>query len=249
MKKIKGKNDIEKLLTRSKKNINTIGNEEKISVFYHKRYKEDSFSLLQYYFNISIENKDNFSTKKFKSNKHKAAFLTKRSDKNTSFHFDFSSTSSLSNNESKSKKESNNESNALSSKNHSRSYFLINSLFSPMNKVVNNDTLINASNLFNSVSNKKFSIMRTSDCGYGQPKKTENNTASPIKEVKEREQRVSRYNDMNKTEMMRDFEQRIDKSAFYDNNLNLYEQYLKSFIGNTADELKKESDNKESIVS
>lgn len=36
--------------------------------------------------------------------------------------------------------------------------------------------------------------------------------------------------DMNKQEMMKDFGRRIDKNAFYENNMNLYENYLKNLI-------------------
>lgn len=66
--------------------------------------------------------------------------------------------------------------------------------------------------------------------------------------VKEKETPKKQYSELNKVEMMKDFGKRIDKNAFYDNNLNLYEQYLKNFIGNTADELIKENEQKQSFI-
>lgn len=72
---------------------------------------------------------------------------------------------------------------------------------------------------------------RRATCQFS-PMKIKDNQ-DQMKEIKK-----SKYSDLNKKEMMKDFGKRIDKNAFFDNNLNLFGGYLKSFIGTTAGELK-----------
>lgn len=48
------------------------------------------------------------------------------------------------------------------------------------------------------------------------------------------EEPKAKFRDLDKYEMMKDFGRRIDKNAFFDNNLDLYEGYLKNYITNKA---------------
>lgn len=56
------------------------------------------------------------------------------------------------------------------------------------------------------------------------------NQESEKKGAGEANTRKDRFLELDRQEMMKDFERRIDKNAFYENNMNLYEGYLKNLI-------------------
>ena len=75
---------------------------------------------------------------------------------------------------------------------------------------------------------KDFNIMQPITSSDQERKNNKNYKASNT--INTKNKRNSRFYELDKNQMMKDFCRRIDKNAFFDNNLNIYEGYLKNFI-------------------
>ena len=69
---------------------------------------------------------------------------------------------------------------------------------------------------------------------YNSEYEIEKNKAKNLNQLENK----NRFHELNKSEMMKDFGRRIDKNAFFDNNLDIYEGYLKNFIENKSGAIK-----------